>query len=75
MIEQIKSIAREKGQTLEQAATEIGVSRFQLRKVARGESLGSKSFWEGMIRWSGGRVTPDESFRASIESAKSGEAA
>ena len=70
MLQQIKKLAAERGQTFEQVAEQCGVSRFHLRRIALKETPGSVEFWDAMIRWSGGEITPDVRFAAEIERAR-----
>lgn len=79
MKDELIAIASEKGQTLAEAAAEIGVSRRQLERIAkRLEGNGTKAtfgtlrFWRGMVRWSGGRITPDLYIVEDIEAACAG---
>lgn len=70
MIEQIKKIAALKGQTFEQVAADFGLSRYQLRRIALGQSPGSVEFWRKMIKWSSGQITPDARFKDEIDAAR-----
>jgi len=75
MIEKIKKIAAKKGKTFEQvAAQDFGISRYQLRRIALGQSPGSVRFWREMIKWSSGRITPDARFMDEIDADRKGEA-
>jgi transcriptional regulator with XRE-family HTH domain len=67
MMHKVKSIASERGQSFEQVAAETEVSRGQLYRICRGRSGGSPRFWRAMIRWSDGRITPNDFFADALE--------
>jgi len=74
MLDEIKEIAGQKGQTFQDVARQIGVSRFTLYRVANSETVGSRDFWNGMIEWSGGKITPDRQFAEQIQAASRADA-
>lgn len=66
-----KQIAAEKGQTVEQAAGACGVSRWAVWRILSGRVRGGAGFWERTIRWSGGRITPNDLFAETIAEVRS----
>lgn len=58
----MKAIAKEKGQTLGQALRECGISYTTLYRIQSGQILGSRRFWENVIRWSERRIQPNDAF-------------
>lgn len=68
-MESIREIAYQKRQTLTQVAVELGTTDGHLRRLIKRETFASADLWRSIIRWSEGRVTPNDFFSEEIKEA------